>query len=272
MKIAFLGTPELCIPFLEKMKESNYLPSLIITNRDKPIGRKQEITPTPVKVWGQKIGIEVLTPEKINEDFSDILKNKEIDLSIVIAYGSILPENVINTPRLGTINVHFSLLPRHRGATPVEATILSGDTEAGVSIQQMVFELDAGDVLSSSKIEIDQNETKQKLFEKLSEIGSGLLIETIKKIENGTIEKIPQEKEKITITKKTKKSDGEIKTEESDEMKWRKFRAYTPWPRTFFFKNGKRFIITDASLENSKFEIKKVIPEGGKEIPFSENL
>lgn len=272
MKIAFWGTPELCLSFLEKMKESDCSPSLIITNPDKPIGRKQEITPTPVKVWGQGDGIEVLTPEKIKEDFADVLKNKGIELSVVIAYGNILPESVINAPKFGTINVHFSLLPRHRGATPVEATILSGDTEAGVSIQQMVFELDAGDVLSSSKIEIDQNETKQKLFEKLSTLGSNLLVETIKNIENKTIKNTPQEKEGVTITKKTKKGDGEIKEGETDEMKWRKFRAYTPWPRTFFFKNGKRFIITDASFNNSKFEIKKVIPEGGKEIPFSENL
>lgn len=272
MKIAFFGTPELCLSFLEKMKESSYLPSLVITNPDKPIGRKQEITPTPVKIWAEKNNIEVLNPEKIKDEFSDILKEKEIDLSVVIAYGSILPEKVINTPKFGTINVHFSLLPRHRGATPVEATILSGDDKAGVSIQQMVFELDAGDVLSEKSIEMESNETKQSLFKKLSEIGSSLLIETIKNIENDTVTKTPQDERLVTLSKKTKKSDGEIKEEETDEMKWRKFRAYTPWPRTFFFKNGKRFIITDATFENSKFEIKKVIPEGGKEIPFSNDL
>jgi methionyl-tRNA formyltransferase len=272
MKIAFFGSPHLCLSFLEKMKEESLCPSLVVTNPDKPVGRKQTITPTPVKKWAEENKIEVLTPEKITPDFISVFKEKNMDLSVVIAYGKILPEELINIPKYGTINVHFSLLPRHRGATPVEATILSGDTEAGVTIQQMVFELDAGDVLNEEKIEIKNDDTKESLFNSLSEIGSSLLIQTIQNISEGKSEKKPQDNTLATFSKRIKKSDGEITDVDTEEMRWRKYRAYTPWPRTFFFKNGKRFVITEAVFENSKFEIKKVIPEGGKEIPYSENL
>ncbi len=254
------------------MKEESLCPSLVVTNPDKPVGRKQTITPTPVKKWAEENKIEVLTPEKITPDFISVFKEKNMDLSVVIAYGKILPEELINIPKYGTINVHFSLLPRHRGATPVEATILSGDTEAGVTIQQMVFELDAGDILNEEKIQIKSYDTKESLFNSLSEIGATLLIKTIKDIAEGKSEKKPQDDSLATFSKRIKKADGEITDADTEEIKWRKYRAYTPWPRTFFFKNEKRFVITEAVFENSKFVIKKVIPEGGKEIPYSENF
>lgn len=267
LKIAFWGTPNLCIPYLDKLSKVGLKPVVIITNPDRPVGRKQTLTTTPVKIWAKENDVIFLTPEKIDRLFLSELSEYDVDLSIVVAYGKILPEEAINLPIHGTLNVHYSLLPRWRGASPVEATILAGDTETGVSIQKMVSELDAGDIISDAKIDLSGDEFAPDLKTILSEIGSDLLIETVPEFLNGNLKLRKQDNMLVSKCKTIKKEQGELLESDSDEMKWRKYRAYFDWPGVFYFKEGKRIKVTEAEYTNEgEFLIKKVIREGGKEI------
>src|SRR3989344_112816 len=175
MKFVFFGTPEIAAETLKLLKQNNYLPSLIVTAPDKPVGRKQIITPPPVKVFAEKNNIPFFQPEKLKE-LED--KLKDYDLFIVVAYGKIFPEWLINLAKFGTLNIHYSLLPKYRGAAPVQGAILNGEKETGVTIHKMVFELDAGPILAQEKTEIEPDEKTPKLLNKLVVIGANLLIKT----------------------------------------------------------------------------------------------
>lgn len=272
MRIAFWGTPDLTITILEALHTSGFTPSVIITGKDQLQGRGLVLTPPAPKVWAEAHGVTVLQPEKIDTDFLKELESYEIDLSVVVAYGKILPEAAIVLPKYGTLNVHYSLLPRWRGATPVEAAILAGDTETGVCIQQMVYQLDAGAVHMQEKVTIGEHETGRALRARLNEIGARLLVTTITTIEQGTAHPEPQDASGITKCGKIQKEDGLIDPFGDPIENDRKFRAYFGWPGVYFFteKDGKniRIKITDAVLENDTWVIKKVIPEGKKEMSY----
>lgn len=279
-KIVFFGTPDVTLQILNDLKNAGFLPIAIVTNPDRPVGRKNIITPPPAKVWGLENSVPVLQPEKIDDTFISELENLRADLFVVVAYGKILPEKVINMPACGTINIHYSLLPKYRGATPVEQAVLNGDTETGVCIQKMVYELDAGDILVSEKVAIDQNEKAFELRTRLNTIAGKILTELLPKYFEHQITPIPQTGE-VSKCGKIKKEDGlvteeELQRAETDENTARnlynKFRAYTPWPSLYFFHEDKRIKITDASFENKKFVIKKVIPEGKKEMEYNNYL
>ncbi len=278
LNFVFFGTPDVASETLEILKANGYLPSLIVTTPDKPQGRKMVVTPPPVKAWAQKNNIPYLQPEKINQDFINSLRNsphvghveKKYDIFIVVAYGKILPEVLINTPKLGTINIHYSILPKYRGASPVEACLLNGDKETGVSIQQMIFQLDSGAIIAEEKLNIDINDTKTELREKLIKIGGELLCKTIPSIINKNINPKIQDESQATFCKKIKKEDGEINPNGNAKENWNKYRAYFGWPGVFFFKDDKRIKITKAKYENNSFIIERIIPEGKKEIDFKE--
>jgi len=264
----FWGTPDVASETLEILKENGYIPSLIITSPDKPQGRKMLITPTPVKVWAIENNIPYLQPEDLNEEFSNKLKAISYKLSIVVAYGKIIPENIINMPKFGSINIHYSLLPKYRGASPVESVILNGDTETGITIQKMEYRMDTGPIIAVKKIEIKIDEKAPELRKRLIKIGGELLVKTLPDVIDEKINLILQDENEATYCKKIKKEDGEINLNNDSIKNYNKFRAYATWPRTFFFKDGKRIIITDAKLENGNFIITKIIPEGGKEIDY----
>ena len=270
IKFIFFGTPTVASKTLDILKQNNYLPSLIVTSIDKPEGRKMIITPSPVKIWAQQNNIPFLQPEKIDDSFIDkILKDYgEIDLSIVVAYGKILPEKLIHGPRLGTINIHYSLLPKYRGASPVESSLLSGDETTGVSIQQMEFKLDSGPILQEEKCAIDINDTKDSLREKLIKMGGDLLCRILPDIFDKKIIGKAQNEEDATFCKKIKKEDGEIDPNGNALQNWNKYRAYIGWPGVFFFVDGKRVKVTKAKYDNGNFVIEKVIKEGGKETNY----
>ncbi|MFN4181356.1 MAG: methionyl-tRNA formyltransferase, partial [Candidatus Paceibacteria bacterium] len=191
----------------------------------------------------------------------------EIDLCIVVAYGKILPEELIMSPRLGSINIHYSLLPKYRGASPVESAILNGDTETGVSIQQMEFKMDAGPIIAEEKVKILPTETTEELRARLIQIGGELLVKKLPDILEQKIQPHAQDESQATFCKKIKKEDGLVDPFKDDpKFTYNKFRAYHKWPRIYYFdENKKRVIITDATLLEGKFVIKKIIPEGGKE-------
>ncbi len=269
--LAFFGTPELCTHFLDALQNSTvYAPSLLITNPDRAVGRNwSEPQASPVKTWGLKHDKEIFQPETLDDDAYVRLTQKKWDLFIVVAYGVIMPQRFIDIPTHGTINIHYSLLPRWRGATPVEASILAGDTETGVSIQTMRFALDSGPIIAHEKIQLTGNEYTQELRNQLSIIGAELLLNTLPRLLAGTVIPVEQDPAYITKCKLTKKEDALIHLDEPDEVLWRKYRAYYGWPGIFFFDTeGKRVKITHAEYINKKFIIKKIIPEGKKECEY----
>lgn len=268
----FFGTPEVASKTLEILKQAGYFPSLIVTSVDKPEGRKMVMTPSPVKIWALQNNIPIFQPEKIDENFIEKIEQLNFDLSIVVAYGKILSERLINLPRSGTLNIHYSLLPKYRGASPVESALLNGDLITGVSIQKMVYKLDSGPVVDSSSIEISLEDNRQSLRDKLIEIGGNLLIKILPDYLENKLNLIEQDDSQATFCHKIKKEDGEINIDDNDSENYNKYRAFFGWPGVFFFKeiNGKktRFKITKARYENNKFIIEKVIPEGKKEIDY----
>ncbi|MFA5751196.1 MAG: methionyl-tRNA formyltransferase [Candidatus Paceibacterota bacterium] len=265
VKFAFFGTPIVASQTLDILKENGYIPSLIITSADKPRGRKMKITPSPVKEWAIKNDIPFIQPEDIDEK---IITNEQFDLFVVVAYGRILSETILKFPKYGSINIHYSLLPRWRGASPVETAILFGDKKTGVTIQQMEYKMDSGNIIAKSEIKIEDDETAPKLRERLIKIGANLLVETLPKIVEKKISPIKQDETNTTFCKKIKKTDGLINLEDNPTINYNKYRAYKEWPRTFFFRNGKRIIITQAKLIDNKFIIEKIIPENGKEMIY----
>jgi len=293
LNFIFWGTPDVASETLEILKENGYIPSLIITAPDRPQGRKMFITPPPVKIWAIENNIPYLQPEDImelsqiflsrgshgdlagigegrrEEKFAraELLQNIP-DFFLVVAYGKIIPEDIINMPKLGSINIHYSLLPKYRGASPVESAILNGETETGITIQKMEYRLDTGPIIIQEKVEINPEEKAGDLRKRLIKIGGELLVKILPDFVDGKVKLTPQNENEATYCKKIKKEDGEIDLNADPIKNYNKFRAYATWPRTFFFKDGKRIIITDATLENGEFKILKIIPEGGKEINY----
>jgi methionyl-tRNA formyltransferase len=276
MKIAFLGTPKFVTDFLDYLKNENYKVELVVTGEDKLVGRGlQKESPAPKK-WADKNNILCLQPNKLSKELIEDLSKQNFDLFIVIAYGKILPLELINLPKFGTINVHYSLLPKWRGATPVESVLLNGEEKTGVSIQHMVYELDAGPIISSKEINIEINDNKETLFKKLNDEALSMLVYSIEKLKNGEREFEIQDINNITTCKKIKKEDGLINLTDDNRILYNKWRAYFGWPGLYFFdkKGGKqiRVKINDATFENGKFIIKMVTPEGKKKMSYRDYL
>lgn len=285
INFVFFGTPDVASETLEILKHSGFLPSIIVTSPDAKAGRKMLLTPPPVKTWAIENNIRYIQPEATAEllkifssdkaviargDEKKIREVQQPDLFIVVAYGKIIPEVLINIPKLGILNIHYSLLPKYRGASPVESAILNGETETGVTIQKMKFKLDAGDIIAQEKTNIIPDETAPELRKRLIKQGGELLVKTLPDFINGKIQPIPQNESDVTNCGKIMKEDGLINLESDAIENYNKFRAYATWPRTFFFKDGKRIIITKARLENGNFVIEKIIPEGGKEVDYKD--
>lgn len=271
---AFFGTPEVASETLEMLFEASYVPRVIITSPDRRSGRGMHTTETPVSIWAKEHNVELLKPEKIDQEFIEEFQKYNFDLSIVIAYGKILPESMIKIPKLGTINIHYSLLPKYRGASPVEEALLHGDTITGVSIQQMAFKLDSGPIIAEQVVPIEANEIKTDLLKKLTKIGGELLINKLPNIFEGKIKLTNQNESEATFCKKLKKDDGLLDLNADGQTNFNKYRAFQDWPGTYFFlnKNNKdiRVKIKKAKHENNSFIIERVVPEGKKEIDYIE--
>jgi len=181
-----MGTPDFAVPCLEKLNNSAHQLVGVFSQPDKPVGRKQVLTPPPVKAWAVENGIPVFQPERIkNSNALEIINELSPDIIIVVAYGKILPAEILNAAKYGCINVHASLLPKYRGAAPIQWAVINGEKTTGVSIMQMDEGLDTGDVLLVRKTEIGENETSAELFDRLSEIGADALLETLGLLESG---------------------------------------------------------------------------------------
>ena len=272
--IAFFGTPPLTISFLETLATSGYIPTLIVTNPDRPQGRGMTLTAPLPKQWAETHAVQVVQPEVLDDAFFAELSNTPWDLFVVVAYGTIIPERIITLPKYGTINVHFSLLPQYRGATPIEAAILQADTTTGISIQQMAYKLDTGPVLTHHTEPISTTDTTETLRERLTTLACDALPKTITDIFEGAAIAIPQDESKATYCKKIQKEDGFISLTDNASILDRKFRAYTPRPGIFFMTpfNGQniRVKITKAHYDTENaFSIDEVIPENMKRMSYA---
>jgi methionyl-tRNA formyltransferase len=269
-EFVFFGGDPLSVPTLDKLYKKGITPKLIVCNPDKPAGRNLEITPPPTKIWAIEHEVSYLQPEKLDDIFAAELKKLNCDLAIVVAYGKIIPKNIVDMYPLGLINIHPSLLPLYRGPSPIVSAILNGDSETGVSIIKIDEEMDHGPILAQEKINLNGNEMIEDLENTLAEIGGELLAKVLPDYVDGKIKLQEQDHSKATIVKKINKEDGLLDLNADAIKNYNKFRAYAGWPRTFFFKDGKRMIVTQARIENGKFKIQRIIPENGKEQDYNE--
>ena len=263
MKIIYLGTPEFSAVILEALINSDHEIAAVITNPDAPIGPKQILTPSPVKIIAEKNKIPIIKLEEIQKD---------ADLAIVAAYGKIIPKNILNIPRYGTINVHPSLLPKYRGASPIQNTILNGDKKTGVTIMKLDEEMDHGPILAQAELPIAGNDTYESLSQKLTILGEKLLIKTIPDYVSGKIKPVEQKHAEATYTKIIKKEDGKIDWSKSATEIERIIRAFYPWPAAWAIWEGKVLKILEAEVRGDNLEIKKLQLEGGKILSIKEFL
>jgi methionyl-tRNA formyltransferase len=228
------------------------------------------LTPPPVKLWAIENNIPFIQPDKLSDDlFADSM----FDFFLVVAYGKIMPESIVNYPKLGSINIHYSLLPKYRGASPVESAVLNGESSTGITIQKMEFKMDTGPIIASQEVEIGKEEKAPDLRKRLVTIGTELFVEKIPQFLDNKIILKNQDENNATYCKKIKKEDGQVDIEKDNpENIFNKFKAYANWPRIFFFKKNKRVIITDMTLLDGKLLIRKVLPEGKKEVSWNDFL
>ncbi|MFA5480259.1 MAG: methionyl-tRNA formyltransferase [Candidatus Muiribacteriota bacterium] len=246
MNIVFMGTPNFCIPSLEELYKNCFIQA-VVTQTDKKCDRGQRISETPVKKFALKNNIPVLQPAKIrnNEDFFQSLKKLSPDLIVVIAYGKILPQQILDIPKYGCVNIHASLLPYHRGPAPIQYSILTGDSVTGVTSMLMNEKMDEGDILHKIEYKMAADETAGTLHDKLAELSARCVVETVEKIKTGNFERIVQDHSKATYTKYITKELGLADWSKSSEVLYRVFRATVPWPGFYSYINQNYFKMVD---------------------------
>jgi methionyl-tRNA formyltransferase len=235
MKLVFFGTPEFAVPSLRALLESGHAVARVITQPDEPKGRGRRLAPPPVKVAAHEAGIPVLQPAGLEES----LLPRQVDAAVVVAYGKIIPEPLLEIPRRGFVNVHASLLPKYRGAAPVAWAIRNGDSVTGVTTMQMAKRLDTGDILLQKACEISPRETAGELHDRLAETGAGLLVETLRQWEAGALAPKPQDGSQATYAPKLTKRDGLVPWDGSARAVDCHVRAMTPWPGAFGYLEGR---------------------------------
>lgn len=244
MRIVFMGTPDFAVPCLEGLINDGHEVLAVFSQPDKPVGRKQILTPPPVKQCAIENNIDVFQPEKIKgSNACEIISSLNPDVIIVVAYGKILPKDILASAKYGCINVHASLLPYYRGAAPIQWAVLNGDKETGVSIMQMDEGLDTGDILLVEKTEIGENETSEELFDRLSVIGANALVKALKMLENGEIKPVKQPSGDYQYASMIDKSMCPIDWNKSAREIHNKVRGLQTWPVAITTLNGKNLKI-----------------------------
>lgn len=271
IRAIFMGTPDFSVKSLGALlKIKNIEIVTVITQTDKPVGRKQIITPAPVKIAAEKHNLKIIQPQKIRDpETIAAIKNLNPDLIVVAAYGKIIPKEILEIPRFGAVNVHASLLPKYRGASPIQTAIALGEKETGITIMLMDEFMDHGQILSQEKIRIENTDTGDKMFEKLSTLGAELLSKTLSLWIAGKIMPKEQDHSQATACKILNREDGKIDWNEPAEVIERKIRAYDSWPGTWTIwnRNDKplrlNIFLSKLINENSKKEIGIVFKTAG---------
>ena len=249
MRIVFMGTPDFSVPALKALVEAGHQVIAVVTQPDKPKGRGKEVQMTPVKIQAMEYGIPVYQPAKVREaSFVEVLKGLEADVYVVIAFGQILPKAVLELPKYGCINIHASLLPKYRGAAPIQWCVIDGERETGITTMMMDVGLDTGDMLEKAVIPIEEKETGGSLHDKLSMAGGDLILSTLKKLEEGTLVRTPQTDEGTCYAKMLTKSLGDIDWNQGAVSIERLIRGLNPWPSAYTMWNGKTIKIWAADV------------------------
>ena len=253
MRIVFMGTPDFSVPALKALVEAGHQVIAVVTQPDKPKGRGKEVQMTPVKIQAMEYGIPVYQPAKVREaSFVEVLQGMEADVYVVIAFGQLLPKAVLELPKYGCINIHASLLPKYRGAAPIQWCVIDGERETGITTMMMDVGLDTGDMLEKTVIPIEEKETGGSLHDKLSLAGGALILSTLKKLEEGTLVRTPQTDEGTCYAKMLTKSLGDIDWNQSAVSIERLIRGLNPWPSAYTLWNGKTIKIWSADVTTSR--------------------
>ena len=247
-KIIFMGTPEFAASMLKALIKNNYNVIAVITQPDKPFGRKQELKFSEVKVVALENNIEVIQPISIKKDFSRI-QELQADLIITAAYGQIVPQEVLDAPKILCINVHGSLLPKYRGGAPVHYAILNGDTKTGVTIMEMVQKMDAGGIITQREFPIEFEDTTGDVFEKMKKVGAELLIDTLPSILKEEFTITQQDNDLVTFSPTISKEDEYIDFNDTTINVYNKIRALNPFPVGYFLYNDKRYKVYSATIK-----------------------
>lgn len=286
MNIVYMGTPDFAVPALEKLA-ANHNVTAVFTQPDKPQGRKMILTPPDVKVCAQKLGIPVFQPKSMKaEESLELVKQQNPDVIVVAAYGQILPKAVLDVPKYGCVNIHGSLLPKYRGAAPIQQAVLNGDRVTGITTMLMDVGLDTGDILLTKETEIGENETSAALFDRLSVLGGELILETLSALENGTVTPKKQDESLAIHTSKIDKSLCPIDFTKSAQEIHNQVRGLYSWPIATAVIGGKKVkihktLLSDKSGQagtilsikpliiacgNQSIEILELQPEGKKKM------
>lgn len=258
LKIIFAGTSAFAVPSLEALINSPYKINAVLTQPDRPAGRGLKLTPSPIKIAALQHQLPLFQPESLRDNQSiDLIRSLQPDLMVVVVYGLLIPKKVLDIPRLGCINIHPSLLPRWRGAAPIQRAIEAGDEETGVSIMLLDEGWDTGPILKQIHCPIEVQDTSKTLHDRLAQVSAELLLEAIHGYKDNTIHPVPQDKTRAIYAPKLEKLEGKINWHESALVIERKIRAFNPWPGSFTLWQGKLLRIWKA----------EVLPDNSKEIP-----
>ena len=266
--ILFMGTPEFAVPSLEKLVGQGYPVIAVVTQPDRPKGRGKQLAPPPVKVWAEEHHLPVLQPERVkDQEFMDAFRRLKPDLVAVAAFGQILPKGILDLPPLGCINVHPSLLPKYRGAAPLNWTIIRGETATGVTIMRMDEGMDSGDILIQEETPLGPEETFGELQDRLAERGADLLLKTIGMVTDGTVRRTPQDHASATFAPRLKKENGVIDWHRHADEIVRLIRGLSPSPCAYSFLQGRTLKIFSAAARKSPIgqipgTVLAVTPEG----------
>jgi methionyl-tRNA formyltransferase len=272
-KIIFFGTSDFSVQILESLLEHKYDIAMAVTQPDRKVGRKQEVVCSPVKRIAETKNIRIIQPDKLRKNFIfRELKNINPDVFIVASYGNILPKELLEIPKFGSINLHASLLPKYRGASPIQGAILSGDSETGVTIMLMNEKMDEGDILAQEKIAIGKNDTTSSLMIKLGDLGGELIVKLLPKWIEGGIESQKQNSNEATYCGKVKCEDGQVDWSQPAEKIYRQWKALYPWPGIYTYLSEKRRY---SKLKLNKIGIEKGVETGekpGKVVEYNQKI
>ena len=287
MRILFMGTPDIAADSLAALLDAGHEVCAVFTRRDKPVGRKQILTAPPVKQLAQQHDIPVYQPRTLRDGSSDaLIEQLAPDIIVVVAYGCIIPPQLLHVAKYGCINLHVSLLPKYRGSAPIQWAVLNGDAETGVSIMQLDEGLDTGDVLMVEPVTIDPEETSGELFDRVSAVGAKTLVDALAKIEAGQLTPVPQDHSKATLAPPLSKDTARFAFTEDAAHIHNWVRGMNPWPTAWFEQDGKRIKVSECRLaenpqnaapgtvlalkpltvavQNGAVALLSVTPEGGK--------
>lgn len=249
MKIIFMGTPDFSVPCLQALHDAGHTVLAVFTQPDKACGRKQILKPSAVKEAALNLGLTVYQPNTLRDGTAlEIINKYNPDMIVVVAYGKILPSEILTSAKFGCINVHASLLPKFRGASPIQSAIIAGEKETGVTTMQMDDGVDTGDILLQARVAIEDGDTAESLFEKLSQAGAKLLIDTVEKLEEGTIAPQKQDEKNATHCTILTRESGKIDCNNSAKGIVDQVRGLYPWPSAYFNLDNKKFKIHSATI------------------------